>query len=89
MLELLDPDDLQAIAESLTAGPGPHVWHHGIDDIFYCPACFVSFEFGAEPVPDDPCEPIDPTTLDAVYDPEAAPAPADADAAGDDDDVPF
>jgi hypothetical protein len=63
VLENLDLDDLQAIADSLTAGSGPHVWLHGIDDIFYCPACFVSFEFGAEPVPDGPCEPIDPDLL--------------------------
>jgi hypothetical protein len=60
MLELLDLDDLAVIAETLNAGPGPHFWMWGTADIFYCAACFTTFEFGAEPVPDGPCEPIDP-----------------------------
>jgi hypothetical protein len=56
MLENLDFDDLEAIADSL---PGPHAWTHGTADIFYCQACHISFEFGAEPVPDGPCEQLD------------------------------
>jgi hypothetical protein len=58
MLEDLDRDDLAAIADSLNALPGPHFWMHGTADIFYCPACHVSFEFGADPVPQEPCEPL-------------------------------
>jgi hypothetical protein len=66
MLELLDIDDLQAIADSLTAGPGPHVWWHGTADFFYCPVCFAAFEFGAESVPDGLWEPIDPDRVRSV-----------------------
>ena len=57
MLEGLDLDDLAAIAETLTAGLGPHFWMWGTADIFYCPACFISFEFGVDPVPNGPREP--------------------------------
>lgn len=58
MLGDLDLDDLAAIANSLNALPGPHFWMHGTADIFYCPACHISFEFGADPVPQGPCEPL-------------------------------
>jgi hypothetical protein len=60
MLENLDLDDLRAIADSL---PGPHSWTWATADIFCCQACFTSFEFGIEPVPNGPCEPICPTTV--------------------------
>jgi hypothetical protein len=54
MLEGLDLDDLAEIADSL---PGPHSWTHGTL-IFVCQACYVAFEFGADPVPQGPCEPL-------------------------------
>jgi hypothetical protein len=60
MLEHLDLDDLATIADSL---PGPHAWTWGTADIFCCQACHIAFEFGVEPVPDGPCEPIDPALL--------------------------
>lgn len=56
MLENLDLADLEALAETL---PGPHAWAHGIDDIFVLQVCFIGFEFGADPVPQGPCEPVD------------------------------
>jgi hypothetical protein len=56
MLEDLDLDALEAIADSL---PGPHAWAHGTADIFFCQACHISFGFGAEAVPPWPCEPLD------------------------------
>jgi hypothetical protein len=56
MLEGFELDDLAEIAESL---PSPHAWAHGTADIFYWQACHTSFEFGADPVPDGPCEPLD------------------------------
>jgi hypothetical protein len=46
-------DDLEALAETL---PGPHAWVCGTAEIFYCRACYVAFEFGAEPVVQGPCE---------------------------------
>jgi hypothetical protein len=55
MLENLDLDDLEALAETL---PGPHSWAWGTDDIFFCQACYIAFEFGADPVPQGPCEPV-------------------------------
>jgi hypothetical protein len=57
MPENLDLDDLGALAETL---PGPHAWAWGTGDVFYCRACFIGFEFGAEPVPQGPCEYFDP-----------------------------
>jgi hypothetical protein len=86
MLELLDLDDLETLADSL---PGPHAWTHGTADIFVCQACYVAFEFGADPVPDGPCEPLDPALISAVYfdpDSDAEPDPANADVGIDDDD---
>lgn len=59
MLENLDLDDLRAIADSL---PGPHAWTWATADIFCCQACFTAFEFGIEPVPNGPCEPIGTNT---------------------------
>jgi hypothetical protein len=52
--ENLDLDDLEARADTL---PGPHVWRWGTGDVFYCLVCQISFEFGADPVPQGPCEP--------------------------------
>ena len=60
MLEDLDLDDLAVIAETL---PGPPRWTWATDDIFCCRARFTAFEFGVEPVPGGPCEPIDPAAL--------------------------
>src|SRR5215471_2949851 len=54
MLENLDLDDLGALAETL---PGPHVWAWCADDTFYCQACYIGFQFGADPVPPGPCTP--------------------------------
>jgi len=48
MLENLDLDDLEALADTL---PGPHSWAWGTGDVFCCQACPIAFEFGAEPVP--------------------------------------
>jgi hypothetical protein len=56
MLEDLDLDDLAELAETL---PGPHACAWGTADIFYCQACHLSFEFGADPVSAGPCEPLD------------------------------
>jgi hypothetical protein len=56
MLEGFELDDLEALADSL---PGPHAWAWGTGDVFFCQACHISFEFGAEPVPQGPCE-LDP-----------------------------
>jgi hypothetical protein len=56
MLEGFELEDLAEIADSL---PGPHAWAHGTADIFYCQACYTAFEFGADPVPDGACEPLD------------------------------
>jgi hypothetical protein len=55
MLENLDLDYLAAIADSL---PGPHSSAWGTADIFYCQACYLSIEFGADPVSQGPCEPM-------------------------------
>jgi hypothetical protein len=56
MLEGFDLDDLADMPHSL---PGPHAWTHGIDDdIFVCQACYVGFEFGADPMPAGPCKPL-------------------------------
>jgi hypothetical protein len=55
MLEDLDLDELAAIADRL---PGLHAWAHGIDDIFVRHACHIAFEFGADPVPAGPGEPL-------------------------------
>jgi hypothetical protein len=54
MLENLDLADLEALADTL---PGPHAWAHAVGDTFWCPVCYVAFEFGADPVPQGPCEP--------------------------------
>lgn len=55
MLENLDLKDLEALAETL---PGPHSWTYGAGDFFCCMACHHSFEFGADPVPQDDCTPV-------------------------------
>ena len=51
----LELDELQALADRL---PGPHAWAWGTENIFYCRACYVAFEWGS-PSPDGRCEPAE------------------------------
>ena len=59
MLEGFDLADMQQLADGF---PGPHAWTWGTDDIFYCQASGVAFEFGTRPIPSGPCDEI-PTAV--------------------------
>jgi hypothetical protein len=71
MLEDFDLDDLgnRRLAERVARPAFLAVRHGGY---FYCPACHISFEFGVDPVPQGPCEPL-PTEAETLA---SSPAPS-------------